>query len=150
MIMQRIAAAISSQGLPETFIECNAIETEATTMAKNLSHQPAFLSIITAAVRKARLAAVLLLGFALVMVPPQVGFAQSTEQQERERQQREQQHREQQERDQQQRDQQQREQQERVQQHASSDSLTPNSNASLEASHPAAHPPTTDVKGTTS
>jgi len=127
-------------------------------MAKSLSHQ------IAVVLRKARQAAALLVGLALVTVPPQVVFGQSNQQQEqqqREQQQRDQQQREQQEREQQQRDQQQREQQEREQQqrelermqqqqHASSDSPAPSSNASSEASRPTAHPPATDVKRTTS
>jgi hypothetical protein len=77
---------------------------------------------IEAILKKTRKAAVLLLGFALIALPPQVGLGQSDQQQqqreqeERERQQREQQQREQQQRDQQQREQQQREQQERERQ----------------------------------
>ena len=149
-------------------------------MAKSLSHQPVLPTIIAAALRNARQAAVLLLGLALVAVPPQVVFGQSNqqqeqqqrEQQEREQQQRDQQQREQQEREQQQRDQQQREQQEREQQqraqeqreqqqreqqermqqqqHSSSDFPAPSSNASVEASRLAAHPPATEVKRSTS
>jgi hypothetical protein len=131
-------------------------------MAKSLSHQFVLPTIIAAALRNARQAAVLLLGLALVAVPPQVVFGQSNqqqeqqqrEQQEREQQQRDQQQREQQEREQQQRaqeqrEQQQREQQERMQQqqqHSSSDFPAPSSNASVEASRLAAHPPATDVK----
>src|SRR6267143_2494464 len=124
MVMQRIAAAIFPHSLPETFIKWNMVDTEPTTMAKSRSHQTVLLSMIAAALRRARQAAVLLLGLALVTVPPQVVFGQSNqqqeqqqrEQQERERQQRDQQQREQQERERQQRDQQQREQQEREQQ----------------------------------
>src|SRR5216684_8768665 len=119
MVMQRIAAAIFPQGLSETFVKCNTVDTEATTIAKSLSHQAVVLPLIAAALRKASQAAVLLPGLALVMVPPPVVFGQSNQQQEqqqREQQQREQQQREQQQREQQQRDQQQREQQEREQQ----------------------------------
>jgi len=76
-------------------------------MAKSLSHQPVLLPIIAAVLRKPRQAAALLVGLALVTVPPQVVFGQSNQQQE------------QREREQQQRDQQQREQQEREQQSAS-------------------------------
>ena len=134
-------------------------------MAKCLSHQPVLPTIIAAALRNARQATVLLLGLALVAVPPQVVFGQSNQQQEqqqreqqereqqrRDQQQREQQEREQQQREQQQREQQQREQQERMQQqqHASSDFPAPSSNASLEASRVTAHPPATDVKRSTS
>ena len=144
MVMQSIAAAIFPQSLPETFIKCNIVNTEPTPMAKSLSHQPVLLPIIAAVLRKARQAAALLVGLALVTVPPQVVFGQSNQQQE-------QQQREQQEREQQQREQQQREL-ERMQQqeHASSDSPAPSSNASSEASRPTAHPPATDVKRTTS
>src|SRR5216684_68612 len=124
MVMQSIAAAIFPQSLPETFIKCNIVNTEPTPMAKSLSHQPVLLPIFAVVLRKARQAAALLVGLALVTVPPQVVFGQSNQQQEqqqreqqqREQQQREQQQREQQEREQQQRDQQQREQQEREQQ----------------------------------
>jgi hypothetical protein len=42
MVMQRIAAAIFPQGLSETFVKCNTVDTEATTMAKSLSHQALF------------------------------------------------------------------------------------------------------------
>src|SRR5216684_3435610 len=119
MVMQSIAAAIFPQSLPETFIKCNIVNTEPTPMAKSLSHQPVLLPIFAVVLRKARQAAALLVGLALVTVPPQVVFGQSNQQQEqqqREQQQREQQEREQQQREQQQRDQQQREQQEREQQ----------------------------------
>jgi hypothetical protein len=179
MVMQSIAAAIFPQSLPETFIKCNIVNTEPTPMEKSLSHQPVLLPIIAVVLRKARQAAALLVGLALVTVPPHAAFGQSNpqqeqqqrEQQEREQQQRDQQQREQQEREQQQRDQQQREQQQRdqqqreqqqreqqqrelermqQQQHASSDSPAPSSNASSEASRPTAHPPATDVKRTTS
>ena len=107
MVMQRIAAAIFPQSLPETFIKCNTVDAEPTTMPKSLSRQPVLLPIIAPALRQARQAAVLLLGLALVTAPPQVVFGQSNQQQE------------QREREQQQRDQQQREQQEREQQSAS-------------------------------
>ena len=107
MVMQRIAAAIFPQSLPETFINCNIVNPEPTPLAKSLSHQPVLLRIVAAALRKAWQAAVLLLGLALVTVPHQVVFGQSNQQQE------------QREREQQQRDQQQREQQEREQQSAS-------------------------------
>src|SRR5216684_439312 len=133
MVMQSIAAAIFPQSLPETFIKCNIVNTEPTPMAKSLSHQPVLLPIIAVVLRKARQAAALLVGLALVTVPPQVVFGQSNRQQE-------QQQREQQQRDQQQREQQEREQQQRElermqqQQHASSDSPAPSSNASSEAS----------------
>ena len=80
MVMQRIAAAIFPQGLSETFVKCNTVDTEATTMAKSLSHQAVVLPLISAALRKASQAAVLLLGLALVMVP--VVFGQSNQQQE--------------------------------------------------------------------
>jgi len=139
-------------------------------MANSLSHQAVVLPLISAALRKASQAAVLLLGLALVMVPPPVVFGQSNqqqeqqqreqqqrdqqqrEQQEREQQLRDQQQREQQEREQQQRDQQQREQQDRVQQqlHSSSDSPAPISNVTLDPSRPTAQPPAATVKSTTS
>ena len=51
-------------------------------MEKSLSHQPVLLPIIAAALRKAKQAAVLLLGLALVAVPRQVVFGQSNQQQE--------------------------------------------------------------------
>ena len=56
-------------------------------MAKSLSHQPVLLPIsaarhTNAKRRKARQVAVLLLGLTLVVVSPQVGFGQSTQQQE--------------------------------------------------------------------
>jgi len=135
-------------------------------MANSLSHQSVLLQIRVAWLRKAthgkaRQASVLLLGLALVMVSPQVGFGQSNqqqeeqqrEQQERDQQQRDQQQREQQEREQQQRDQQQGEQQarEQQQQHSASDSSVQSSNASSEDSRPtAARPTAADVKRATS
>jgi len=150
-------------------------------MAKSLSHQHVLFPISAAGFtnarrRRARQVAVVLLGLALVVVSPQVGFGQSTqqqeeqqreqqereqqqrdqqqrEQQEREQQQRDQQQRDQQERDQQQRDQQQREQQEREQQlqHSASDSSAQSSNASSEDSRPTtARPTAADVKRPTS
>src|SRR6267143_717959 len=92
MVMQRIAAAIFPQSLPETFVQRNIVDTEPTAMAKTLSHQPVLVPITAAALRKARQAAVLLLGLALVTVPPQGVFGQANQQQEQ--QQREQQERE--------------------------------------------------------
>jgi len=62
-------------------------------MAKSLSHQAVVLPLIAVAVRKARQAAVLLLGLALATVPPPIVFGQANQQQEQ--QQGEQQEREQ-------------------------------------------------------
>src|SRR5579859_1438429 len=129
MGMKPISSAIPVQSPCEAFSISNPVDAEATTMASIPAHKPVLLPISTsgpteATQRKVRQAGILLLGLALVMIPPQAGFGQSNqqqeqqqrEQQEREQQQRDQQQREQQQREQQQRDQQQREQQQREQQ----------------------------------
>jgi hypothetical protein len=129
MVMQAIASGSFPQSIPSSsFLKNATVDTEAITMAKSLFHEQ-FLPISAARLtnarrRKARQVVVVLLGLALVVVSPQVGFGQSAQQQEqqqreqqaREQQAREQQAREQQAREQQQRDQQQREQQAREQQ----------------------------------
>src|SRR5579859_2088025 len=129
MGMKPISSAIPVQSPCEAFSISNPVDAEATTMASIPAHKPVLLPISTsgpteATQRKVRQAGILLLGLALVMIPPQAGFGQANqqqeqqqrEQQEREQQQRDQQQREQQQREQQQRDQQQREQQQREQQ----------------------------------